>query len=123
MNEQLFMLLYRKQDMDIHVVAYFLLSSNYLVDICFTIKTDFSGVLIRFFKHYKGDYFMGLSEFFVFCAQKGDFSQEAPCLACISEPILFWQVGLFILTDFYLIINNLRLRPPLPQISIKLFFN
>lgn len=123
MDERVFIPRYRKQVMDIHVVSYLLYPENYLVpDACLILETHFPGVLIRFFRQYEVDHLMGLSQFFAFRAQKGDFSQDSPCWACVSEPVLFWQVSLYISTDSYLIINNPRWPLPSPQILVKLLF-
>lgn len=93
LNERVFIPRYRKQVMDVHVVAYLLHPSNHQVtDACLTLETHFAGLLIRFFKQYEVDHLMGLSQFYAFRAQKGDFNPESPCWACISEPVLFWQV-------------------------------
>lgn len=101
MDERVFIPRYRKQVMDIHVVAYLLHPPNYLVtNSCLTLESHFPRVLIRFFRQYEVDHLMGLSQFFAFRAQKGDFSQDSPCWACISEPVLFWQVSLCILSYY-----------------------
>lgn len=93
LDERVFIPRYRKQVMDVHVVAYLFHPSNHQVtDACLTLETHFAGVLIRFFKQYEVDHLMGLSQFYAFRAQKGDFNPESPCWACISEPVLFWQV-------------------------------
>ena len=49
MDERVFIPRYRKQVMDIHVVAYLLHPENYLVpDACLTLEMHFPEVLIRF---------------------------------------------------------------------------
>ena len=93
MDKHVFIPRYQKQVMDVHVVAYLFHPSNHQVtDACLTLETHFAGVLIRFFKQYEVDQLMGLSQFYAFLAQKGDFNPESPCWAYISEPVLFWQV-------------------------------
>ncbi len=92
-DERVFILRYRKQMMDIHVVAYLFHPSNHqFTDACFNLEAHFAGVLICFFKQYEVDHLIGLSQFYAFRAQKRDFNPESPCLACISEPVLIWQV-------------------------------
>lgn len=93
MNECIFIPRYRKEVMDVYVVAYLLHPPNYqVIDACLTLETHFARVLIRFFKQYEVDYLVALSQFYAFRAQTEDFNSESPCWACISDPVLFWQV-------------------------------
>ncbi len=86
LDDYVFVFGYQKQVMDIHVVAYFLyILNHHVIDAFFTLKTFFPGVFILFFKHYKVDHLMELSQFHLFCAQKKNFNAESPCWAYISE--------------------------------------
>lgn len=78
LNKRIFIPRYQKQVMDVHVVAYFFHPSNHQVtNSCLTLETHFAGVLIRFFKQYKVDHLMGLSQFFAFRAQTSTRNHHA----------------------------------------------
>lgn len=103
LDERCFIPRYKKQVTDIHVAAYLLHPSNHtVIDACLTPETHFLTLLIRFFWKYGVDHLAALTQFFAFRAQRGDFNVDAPCWDCISDPVLFWQVGF--LRSFLLIL-------------------
>lgn len=91
LDERCFIPRYKKQVTDIHVAAYLLHPSNHTVThACLTPETHFPP---RFFRKYGADHLAAHTQFFAFRAQRRDFNVDAPCWNCISDPVLFWQVG------------------------------